>query len=109
MNLEIQIQSLISSLVYGMYLSLIYNISYKFLYSYQIIPKLICNGLFTIIHTIIYFILLEFVNEGTVHIYFIGCLIIGFLIGNHTTKKVRTIPILKESINTKVKRKNEKK
>ncbi len=89
MNLEIQIQSLISSFVYGLYLSLIYNIFYKYLYNKNIIINLISNLLFTIINVSSYFFILILINKGTIHIYFLISLISGFLIGNKSTKKIR--------------------
>lgn len=93
MNLELQIQSLISSFVYGMYLSLTYNLLYKYLYANINVVKIITNALYTIINVIIYFLLLQFINEGIVHPYFLICLLIGFIIGNRTTRKIRTKPL----------------
>ncbi len=90
MNLETQIQSLISSFVYGLYLSLIYNIFYKYLYHKKIIIKVISNFLFTIINVSAYFFILMLINKGSIHIYFLISLIGGFLVGNKTTKKIRT-------------------
>ncbi len=97
MNLEIQIQSLISSFVYGLYLSLIYNIFYKYLYNKNIIINLISNLLFTIINVSSYFFILILINKGTIHIYFLISLICGFLVGNNTTKKIRTKTIRKKN------------
>lgn len=91
MDLETQIQSLITSFVYGMYLSLAYNIVYKYLYSDKILIKIIANLIFTITHSIIYFIFMKLINEGIIHVYFVILLIIGFIIGNKKTKSVRTI------------------
>ncbi len=90
MNLEIQIQSLISSFVYGLYISLMYNIFYKYLYSKKVIIKVLLNCLFTIINSLTYFFILMLINKGTIHIYFLISLISGFLIGNKSTKKIRT-------------------
>lgn len=92
MDLEIQLQSLITSLIYGMYLSLIYNILYKYLYSNNIFIKITWNIMFSVIHALIYFQFMKLINEGIIHIYFIVLLIIGFIIGNKKTKLIRTTP-----------------
>ena len=90
MDLETQIQSLISSFIYGMYLSLIYNLSYKYLYSKNIIIKILTNFIYMIVNVITYFTILKLINEGIVHPYFLISLLMGFLVGNKTTKKIRT-------------------
>lgn len=93
MDLETQIQSLISSFVYGMYLSLTYNLLYRYLYSNHIVVKIIMNSAYTIINVLVYFIMLRLINEGIVHPYFLISLLIGFITGNKTTKKIRTKPV----------------
>lgn len=95
MNLEIQIQSLISSFVYGLFLSLLYNIFYKYLYHKKTIINLISNFLFTILNVLFYFFMLMLINKGILHVYFLISLISGFLLGNKTTKKIRTKDIEK--------------
>lgn len=92
MDLEIQIQSLITSLIYGMYLSLIYNVLYRFLYSNNIFTKITWNLIFSIAHSLIYFTFMKLINEASIHLYFIALLIIGFIIGNKKTKLIRTVP-----------------
>lgn len=95
MNLEIQIQSLIYSLLFGLFLSFTFNINYKYLFSFNRIIKFIFTPIFAIIHTLIYFFILKQINDGILNYYFLILFFIGFLIGNKTTKKVRTYPIVK--------------
>jgi len=89
MTLEVQIQSLITSLVFGMYLSLIYNLFYKSLHKKNIIKRTFNCLSYSIINSIIYFYLMYLINYGAIHIYFIFILIIGSVISNNKTKKIR--------------------
>lgn len=89
MNLEIQIQSLIFSFVFGLYFSLLFNLFYKFLFKDKKIYTLLINLIFVLMNIILYFILLKVINNGILHMYFIGLLFLGFIIGNRQTRKLR--------------------
>lgn len=89
MNLEIQIQSLIVSFIYGMFSSLIYNFIYPVLYSKNKVIKIITNLLYSFLIYSLFFNLLYLINNGVVHIYFVLLFIMGFIIGNMKTKKIR--------------------
>ena len=94
MNLEIQIQSLITSFVYGLFISFTYNLLYKYLYINIKILKIILDIAYVLINTFIYYFLLLNINNGNVHPYFIGLLILGFIIGNKKVKSKRKKPII---------------
>lgn len=89
MVLELQIQSLIVSFVYGMFMGLVYNISYFALNNKRILVSILLSFLYFLILFSIYFVLLFIINSGIVHIYFVELLILGFVIGNKQTKKIR--------------------
>ena len=89
MNLEIQIQSIIVSFVYGMFSSLIYNLSYFLLYNRIYLIKIISNILYVLGINSLFFYILFLINSGVLHIYFVFLFFIGFLIGNYNTKKIR--------------------
>ena len=89
MNLEIQIQSLIFSFIFGMFFSLMYNTFYRLLFCGNKLKRIIINLIFDIIIFGIYFLCLKVINSGIVHLYFLISLILGFIIGNIKTKKVR--------------------
>ena len=91
MDLEIQIQSLVFSFVFGMFFSLIYNMIYFILLCDNKIIKMISNTIYCLISTSTYFLLLYKINNGIIHPYFLLTLIIGFYIGNKDTKKRRII------------------
>jgi hypothetical protein len=101
MTLEVQIQSIVYSFVFGMAMSLFFNILYKFLFNNKVIIKFISTEVFIITNLIIYFTILRKINYGIVTYYFIIIIIIGFLIGNRKTKLIRTYcPHKKEQSNS---------
>lgn len=99
MNLEIQIQSLVYSFLFGLFFSFSFNINYKYLFSYNKGIKFIFTPIFTTFHTIIYFFLLKKINDGILNYYFLLLFLFGFLIGNKTTRKIRKLPILDKKRN----------
>ena len=90
MNLKLQIQTLISCFLFGMIFSFTYNIMYKYLYINNKILRVINNFIYILINSILYFYILYLINCGVVHPYFLLITLIGFITGNHKTKKVRT-------------------
>lgn len=93
MTLEIQIQALLFSLVFGMFFALVFNIFYKQLFCGKIIFKMISNSIFVTGNVILYFCLLKIINDGIMHPYFLIMLFIGFIIGNKKTKSIRKIKL----------------
>ena len=89
MNLELQIQSIIVSTIYGMFISLLYNLFYKVLFPKNKIIKLFTNLLFNISISIMFFCIMYLINKGIIHIYFIFLTVIGFIIGNKYTTALR--------------------
>lgn len=90
MNLETQIQSLIASFIFGMFFSLTYNTLHKYLYVHNLLIKIFNNFIYIIVNVTIYFITLQLINNGIIHPYFLISSLLGFIIGNKTTKKVRS-------------------
>lgn len=82
MELSIQLQSLIASFVYGMLVSYLIKLQYKFLFNGRIFYKIIITTLFIFDNCLLYFLLLRTINDGIFHIYFLFMLIIGYLFGN---------------------------
>ena len=89
MNIEIQIQSIVVSAIYGLLSSFIYNFLYFLLYNKYIIIRLLFNFIFSIVINSMLFLLLYFINNGVVHIYFVIIFLFGFYIGNKNTNKIR--------------------
>jgi len=89
MSLEVQIQSLIYSFVFGVFFSYTVNLNYRYLFSSKKVFKIIMNLLFVLVHVLLYFILLRKINSGVLHIYFLLMIIFGFLFGNYYSRKIR--------------------
>jgi len=89
MLLEIQLQSLIYSFVYGYFFSIVLNLNYKYLFNSKAIIKVIINILFIIDNVFLYYILLRKINNGIVHYYFIIMIFLGFIFCNYFSKKIR--------------------
>lgn len=89
MKLEIQLQSLVMSFLFGMFFSLIFNVFYKVIFKIKKYLRLIIAILFLLINTTLYFWLLVLINDGVVHVYFLISILLGFLVGNRKTKKLR--------------------
>lgn len=89
MSLEVQIQSLIYSFVFGIFFSYTMNLNYRYLFSSTKLIRIIINLLFVLVHVLFYFILLKMINSGVLHIYFLIVFILGFCFGNYYSKKLR--------------------
>lgn len=96
MDLEIQIQSLISTCVYGMFLSFTYNLLYRFLYTKNKVMLIVNNFIYIILNVLLYFTMLMIINDGVVHIYFLLMTFLGFFIGNLKCKNIRSKVKIKE-------------
>ena len=86
MNLEIQIQSLIYSFVYGLFFSYLLNLNYRILFMSRRLIQIFANFFFVLDNVFLYFILLRYINQGIFHTYFFLLLILGFIVGNNFVK-----------------------
>ena len=74
-----QIRSLSFSFIYGIFFAFTYKINYKYLISNSIFFKTILTLLFVFDHILLYFILISFINNGILHIYFFFIFILGII------------------------------
>jgi len=79
MILKTQILLLFFSFVFGAFFSFFLNINYKFIYGEKRILKVLVTFSFVIVNVLLYFIILEKINNGIIHPYGIICIIFGFL------------------------------
>lgn len=87
MVLNIQLYSLGVSFLYGILLFVLLEISSKFIYSFNIWVKVIFSFLFVMFNTFLYFIILMYVNNGYVHLYFFLCILLGYVCSNLIYKR----------------------
>lgn len=89
MNLKIQLFSLIFSFFYGMLFSFCININYQYLFYKKVFFQIIITFLFLLDMALLYFLVLKFINDGIIHIYFYFMLFLGFYITFPIMKKFR--------------------
>lgn len=89
MALSIQIKSLILSFLFGIFFDFTFNFFYYLLFTKYKILNIITNFVFCISIFSLYFYLLYIVNNGIVHIYFFIAMLLGFLVYNKKSVKLR--------------------
>lgn len=87
MNILIQIRTIVVSIIYGYFFSLMININHRFL-SKKKIFNIIMTLLFILLFVLIYFIILKKINNAIFNQYEIICITIGFIIENIVHSKV---------------------
>ncbi len=89
MILSTQIKSFIISFIYGIIYAALFNLNYKVLFFNKKSLIILTNIFFNFDIFLLYFLLLKMINNGVVHIYFLMLLLLGFVVGNKSTKKLR--------------------
>ncbi len=88
MNLTIQLNLLTFSFFYGIFVSLLINLNYKFLYNERKLIKILSTILFVGINVLLYFIILLRINNGILHFYSLLIIVVGFILENLIEKKL---------------------
>lgn len=95
-TLKYQVNAIIFSFFYGIFFSFMFNINYKFLFMSKRFFRIIFDFIFIIDIGLLYFYILEYLDYGYIHFYFIFSFIVGiFLTFNFFKKKVRKIGVNK--------------
>ena len=89
MILETQIYTLLFSFIFGSLFGLLVRINYFFLNHSNKFIKILFTVVFVTIFTLIYFIILEKLNSGIIHIYYFIMLILGFCLEQFIEKKIK--------------------
>ena len=89
MNLKIQVFSLLFSFFYGILFSFCVNLNYQYLFFKKKIFRILMTFLFLLDMALLYFLILKFINDGIIHIYFYLMLCVGFYISFPIMKKIR--------------------
>lgn len=80
MNLKVQLLSLTFSFVYGVLFSFLVNVNYRFLFAKKRVVQIIMTFLFLLDMALLYFLILRYLNEGIIHIYFFLMILVGFYV-----------------------------
>lgn len=86
MVLEIQIKLILFSFFFGAFLSFMIDINKKYLYSNNKVFKIFFTFLFILVHTLLYFLILQKLNNGIIHIYSFLTITLGFYVGHVISK-----------------------
>lgn len=82
MELRLQIITIIYSFIYGIFFAFMLNIFHKYVYSNKLLTKILFTFIFTITNSILYFLILNKINNGIIHYYSLIFIILGFSIEN---------------------------
>ncbi len=88
MILKIQILSLSYSFLYGIFFSFMTTLNYSLLYNDTNYIKIISSALFIVNNVLLYFILLQKINNGILHIYLIITFILGIVVEININKLI---------------------
>lgn len=81
MDLIIQIQSLLVSLVFGICFSYLVRMQYKYLFESKLYIKISLTFLLVLDCFLLYFLVLRIINDGVFNYYFGIMLVIGYILG----------------------------
>lgn len=90
-ELKLQIASLLFSLVFGFIFSIMIEINYKFVKNHNKVIEFILTFLIVIISTLMYFIIIKYINNAYIHPYFILMIIIGCILEEILYRKISNI------------------
>lgn len=89
MNLKIQIISLVFSFVFGVLFGILINLNYKLVFNKNVKIRIIGTFSFLLDISLLYFFIIEKINYGILHIYFLLILFVGTYIGFTLTTFLR--------------------
>ena len=81
MDLIIQIQSLLVSLVFGICFSYLVRMQYKYLFESKLYIRISLTFLLVLDCFLLYFLVLRIINDGIFNNYFGIMLVIGYILG----------------------------
>lgn len=88
MDLKIQIISLSFSFLYGLFMYFMISINYKYLFMSKLIERIVISILFIVDNLLLYFLILRFINDGIIHVYFLLCILFGYFVGGMLYKLI---------------------
>lgn len=86
MELSVQIATLFSSYLFGIFFSLFVSINYKLLYESKKIIRILGTFAFVVITVLFYFILIQKINQGILHPYALIVIFCGILTEHYVAK-----------------------
>ena len=81
MSIVIQVKTIMFSLIYGFVFSFFIGLNYKYIIGKGILSFLLTFFL-VLVFTLLYFIVLKYINYGIFHFYEVLLIILGFILEN---------------------------
>lgn len=81
MVLKIQVIALLFSFIFGIFFACMVKLNYRFLFCKKKLIQIFITFLFIMDMSLLYFLILKFINGGILHPYFLLLVLIGFYIG----------------------------
>lgn len=91
MDLSIQIKTLLFSLLFGFVFNIFVTLLNKFIYNKKKVIQIVSTLILTLFSTIIYFAILQKLNEAIIHPYFLFMFILGFSLSNVVKKLLKSL------------------
>lgn len=79
MELSIQIYSFVVSFVFGGLFYFLLDLFNKLIIKFKLVLKIIFSFFFIMLMSFLYFVILLYVNNGVVHIYFLLSILVGYI------------------------------
>lgn len=90
MRLDIQILSFLYSYIYGLVLFYLFSFNNRIVYRVKLVYKIIISMMFVLCISLSYFVILLYINNGYIHIYFYIFILLGYLSMSYFYKKYFT-------------------
>jgi len=89
MSLNEQILTIFASLIYGFLFYFAIRINRKVLFQKNIVKKIIASFLFSLDSTLLYFIMIKKINNGTLNFYSYFLIIIGMILAKRLLTTIK--------------------
>lgn len=80
MDNSLQLLSFLVSFLFGIVFSFFSRYHYDMVYSLKTLPRYVLTFLFILDMSLFYILLLYYVNDGTVHLYFVAVTFLGYFL-----------------------------
>ena len=90
MSLEKQLLTIVFSLIFGFFFYLILYLSRKILFQKNLIKRIVSNILFIIDMVLLYFLIIKYINNGTLTYYSYIFMFIGIVLQKMIIDKLKT-------------------
>lgn len=80
--LSIQIKIILFSFFFGIFFFLTYQLVKKAIYCQNVFFRIMNTFSFILLHTLLYFLGLEYISDGILHIYSLFLIMVGFVVSS---------------------------